>query len=594
MATNIPPHNLGRNDRRDVPDALTIPTATTEELMKVLPGPDFPTGGVIMGKKRYSQTRTRLVAVQSHDSLRNTRSSRARTARSSIVDYRDSLSGESPRTSSQKLGELIRDKKLPEISNVHDGADRHSPVDIIIELKAERPSPGRASTSSIKHTQLQVGFGRHHAGLGRRRAARTLSLKEVLHHYILHQEDVVARRTQVTSWRKAEERAHILEGLLVALGQHRRESSSIIRSAATDRRSGVCSPHRALSACTDAQTRGPFSRCACAASPVWSVTKLEAELAELHRAASLTTSAFLSDREPRASRSSRKRCSKIKAIVTTRLAARKLAAAAKEIDVEDLIADERHGRYGDEGRLREAPACRDLSSSRNAAARARQAVSLKDNDFVEHLSWPATHSYMLFFSSSGKVYRLKVYQIPEASAAKHAAPAIVNLLPLEKGETIAAVIATKDFPEDEYLVFATEPGHGQEDLHELCTTARRRDGLIAINLKDGDKLIAVAPRAARRACVDHCLPAPARRSPGTSLRFAAMGRGTMGVRGITPSRRRASALGHGDRPAEAFRAVRNHREGLRQAHPHRGVPHATSWWSRCLHHQHDGEEGYAR
>ena len=158
-----------------------------------------------------------------------------------------------------------------------------------------------------------------------------------------------------------------------------------------------------------------------------------------------------------------------------------------------------------------------------------QGVSLKDNDYVEHLFVASTHSYLLFFSTAGKVYRLKVYELPEAS--RHArGTAIVNLLPLQKGETISAVIATKDFPEDEYLMFATEQGLVKKTSMDLYDRTRR-DGLIAINLKEGDQLISV-----RRVAVGEKVIMVS--SAGKAIMWSegevrAMGRDTMGVKGMT-------------------------------------------------------------
>ena len=227
MATNIPPHNLG-----ETIDAtcmmLDNPDVTTEELMKVLPGPDFPTGGIIMGRKgiidAYETGRGSLTIRAKHKIVEG------KNGKSSIVITE--IPYQVNRTNLMtKLGELIREKKLPEISNVHDGADRNSPVDIIIELK-QNAIPQVVLNKLYKHTQLQVGWGVNMLALVDG-VPHTLSLKEMLFHYIKHQEDVIVRRTRF-DLRKAEELAHILEGLLVAL-DHIDEVIAIIRGSQTDK-----------------------------------------------------------------------------------------------------------------------------------------------------------------------------------------------------------------------------------------------------------------------------------------------------------------------------------------------------------------------
>ena len=227
MATNIPPHNLG-----ETIDATCLmldnPDVTTEELMKVLPGPDFPTGGIVMGRKgivdAYETGRGSLTIRAKHKIVEG------KNGKSSIVITE--IPYQVNRTNlMQKLGELIREKKLPEISNVHDGADRNSPVDIIIELK-QNAIPQVVLNKLYKHTQLQVGWGVNMLALVDG-VPHTLSLKEMLFHYIKHQEDVIIRRTRY-DLRKAEERAHILEGLLVAL-DNIDEVIAIIRGSQTDK-----------------------------------------------------------------------------------------------------------------------------------------------------------------------------------------------------------------------------------------------------------------------------------------------------------------------------------------------------------------------
>ena len=474
MATNIPPHNLG-----ETIDAtcmmLDNPDCTTEELMTVLPGPDFPTGGVIMGKKgildAYETGRGNLTIRSKHEIIEG------KNGKHSIVITE--IPYQVNRTNlMQKLGELIRDKKLPEISNVHDGADRNSPVDIIIELK-QNAIPQVVLNKLYKHTQLQVGWGVIMLALVDG-VPRTLSLKEMLHYYILHQEDVVTRRTKY-ELRKAEERAHILEGLLVAL-DNIDEVIQIIRSSETDKEASARLTERF--GLTDAQTQAILEMRLRRLTGL-ERHKLEAELKELKEKIDYFKRILADENLMR--QVIKEELLEIKAKYNTPRRTQ-LSAAAKDIDVEDLIAEEDMViTVTKAGYVKRLPVATYRQQKRGG--KGMQGVSLKDNDFVEHLFIASTHSYMLFFSTRGKVYRLKVYEIPEASRQARGT-AIVNLLPLEKGETISAIIATKDFPEDEYLMFGTEQGMVKKTSMSLYDRSRR-DGLIAINLKEDDNLIAV-------------------------------------------------------------------------------------------------------
>ena len=513
MATNIPPHNLG-----EVIDATCLlidnPGATTEELMRVLPGPDFPTGAEIMGiggiKDAY-ETGRGSITIRAKYEIKEQKNGRSQIVIKEIpyqVNRQKLL---------EKLGELVRDKKLPEISNIHDGADRHG-IDIIIDLK-QNALPQVVINKLFKHTQLQVGFGVIMLALVNG-VPRVLSLKEVLHHYIVHQEEVIVRRTRY-ELAKAEERAHILKGLIIAL-DNIDEIISIIRSSSTDREAAARMTERF--GLSDKQTEAILQMRLRRLTGL-ERQKIQDELAEL-----LERIAYykrvLSDQNL-VHEIIKEEMLEIKDRFNTPRRT-KIGADAKEIDVEDLIADENMVvTVTKAGYVKRLPVATYRSQKRGG--KGTQAVNLKDNDFVEHLFVASTHSYMLFFSSLGKVYRLKVYQIPEAS--RHArGTAIVNLLPLEKGETIAAVIATKDFPEDEYLMFATSQGMVKKTSMALYNRTRR-DGLIAINLKDGDKLISVKRVQPGDMVVIAANTGKAIKWDESEVR--AMGRGTMGVHGIS-------------------------------------------------------------
>ena len=513
MATNIPPHNLG-----EAIDATCLmldnPDCTVDDLLKVMPGPDFPTGGIIMGRKgireAYETGRGSLT-------IRSTcRIEEGKNGKKSIVV--SEIPYQVNRTKLlEKIADLIRDKKLPEISNVHDGADRHG-IDIIIDLK-QNAIPQVVLNKLYKHTQLQVGFGCNMVALVNG-VPRTLSLKEMLHYYILHQEEVVERRTRY-DLAKAEARAHILEGFVIAL-DNIDEVIRIIRASKTDA--------EAKASLMESFSLSEKQSEAILEMKLRRLTglereKIEQELAELREKIEYFKR-VLFDKEL------------LKQIIKDELLEikekynskrlTKITDEVKELDVEDLIAEEEVAvTVTKAGYVKRLPVATYRQQKRGG--KGMQGVNLKESDFVEHLFISSTHAYMLFFSSFGKVYRLKAYEIPEAS--RHArGTAIVNLLPLEKGETIAAVIATKDFPEDEYLMFATASGMVKKTSMKLYDRTRR-DGLIAINLKENDKLISVKRVAEGEKVVMVSSAGKAIMWDESEVR--AMGRDTMGVRGMT-------------------------------------------------------------
>lgn len=512
MATNIPPHNLG-----ETIDAVCLmldnPEIDTAELMQVLPGPDFPTGGIIMGKKgildAYTTGRGSLT-IRAKCSVQE-----GKNGRSSIVVSEIPYQVNRQRLL-EKLGELVREKKMPEISNIHDGADRHG-IDIIIDLKKDA-IPQVVLNKLYKHTQLQVGFGVIMLALVDG-VPRVLSLKEMLHYYIAHQEDVIVRRTRY-ELEKAEERAHILEGYIVAL-DNIDEVIHIIRSSETDKEAAQRLTERfGLSKKqTDAILEMRLRRLTGLER-----TKIENELQELRERIAYYQRVLADPALVRAIikeelQEVKKKFSKPRRTL--------LSEAAKDLDVEDLIADESMVvTMTNAGYIKRLPVATYRQQKRGG--KGLQGVNLKDNDYVEHLFVASTHSYMLFFSSKGKVYRLKVYELPEAS--RHArGTAIVNLLPLEKNETITAVVATKEFPEDEYLMFATEHGMVKKTSMKLYDRTRR-DGLVAINLKDNDKLISVRRVAPGEKII--MVSSAGKAILWSEDEVRATGRDTMGVKGM--------------------------------------------------------------
>lgn len=513
MATNIPPHNLG-----EAIDATCMmidnPDCTVDDLMKVLPGPDFPTGGVIMGRKGIRdayETGKGSLTIRS-----KCRIEEGKNGKHSIVV--SEIPYQVNRTNLlKKIADLIRDKKLPEVSNVHDGADRHG-IDIIIELK-QNAIPQVVLNKLYKHTQLQVGFGCNMLALVNG-VPRVLSLKEILHYYILHQEEVVERRTRY-DLAKAEARAHILEGFVIAL-DNIDEVIQIIRSSNTDREAkDVLMERFKLS---EKQSEAILEMKLRRLTGL-EREKIEAELKELREKIDYYKR-LLSDKDL-VKQVIKEELTEIKEKFSSARIT-KITDEAKDLDVEDLIAEEEVAiTVTKAGYVKRLPVATYRQQKRGG--KGMQGVNLKEADFVEHLFISSTHAYLLFFSSRGRVYRLKAYEIPEAS--RHArGTAIVNVLPLEKGETIAAVIATKDFPEDEYLMFATSSGMVKKTSMKLYDRTRR-DGLIAINLKENDTLISVQRVAEGEKVMMVSSAGKAIMWDESEVR--AMGRDTMGVRGMT-------------------------------------------------------------
>ena len=512
MATNIPPHNLG-----EAIDATCLmidnPDCTTEDLLTAMPGPDFPTGGLIMGKKGILdayETGHGNLTIRAKCEIEEKKNGRASIVVKEIpyqVNRKRLL---------EKLGELVRDKKLPEISNIHDAADRKG-IDIIIDLKSNA-IPQVVLNKLFKHTQLQVGFGCNMLALVNG-TPRVLSLKEILFYYIEHQKDVVTRRTRY-ELAKAEEREHILEGYIIAL-DNIDEVIHIIRSSETDKEAAARLTERF--GLSEKQTNAILEMRLRRLTGL-ERTKIEEELAELREKIAYYKQ-ILAD-ENLLKQVIKEELQEIKKKYNTPRRTR-LTGEAKDIEVEDLIAEENMVvTMTKAGYIKRLPVSTYRQQKRGG--KGMQGVNLKDADFVEHLFVASTHSYMLFFSTKGKVYRLKVYEIPEAG--RHArGTAIVNLLPLEKGESISAVIATKDFPAEEFLMFATAQGNVKKTSMDQYDRTRR-DGLIAINLKDGDELISVKRVAQGEKVI--MVSSAGKAILWDESEARAMGRGTMGVRGM--------------------------------------------------------------
>jgi len=512
MATNIPPHNLG-----EVIDATVMmidnPEASVEELMHVIPGPDFPTGGTIMGSEgilnAYSTGRGSL-KVRGKAHIEQTSTGRTRII---ITEIPYSVNKAKLVT---KIADLVREKKLTEISDLRDESDRRG-MRVVIELKTNCV-PQVVLNKLYKHTPLQTGFGVIMIALVDG-VPRTLTLPEVLTHYVEHQKDVITRRTRY-ELRKAEERAHILEGYVIAL-DNIDEVIQIIKSSQDDSEAKARLIERfGLSeAQTDAILEMRLRRLTGLERH-----KIEDELAELKEKIAWYNK-VLGD------------VSLVLQIIKDELVELRekfadprrteITGTARDLDVEDLIAEEDMVvTITKAGYVKRLPVATYRQQKRGGKGKA--GVNLKENDFVEHLFVASTHDYVLFFSNKGKVYRLKVHELPVGS--RHArGTAAVNLLPFEQDERIAAVISTRVFSPDEYLLFATRKGLVKKTALEAYDRSRR-DGIIAINLRDGDELIAV--RRVREGQQIMMVSTAGKAIKWDESDARPMGRDTMGVKGM--------------------------------------------------------------
>src|ERR671918_394674 len=418
MATKIPPHNLG-----EVVDATVAlienPELEDSELAKHIEGPDFPTGGVIVGHRGIRDailTGRGSVRVQAKAHTEQIKGNRIQIVVTEIP-YQVNKS-----YLLQKIAELVKDRKLQDISDLRDESDRNG-MRIVIELKREA-IPKVVLNNLYKHTQMQQSFGVNLVALVDG-VPRTLSYRKALGHYVAHQFEVVTRRTRYELGR-AKARAHILEGLLIALGD-------LDEVVATIRRSRSVETARK----------------------------------------NLMKGLGLSERQAQA-------------ILDLRL--QRLTAMERQ-KVQQEHRDLREKIEYLEGILADESKVYGIVKAELGEVRVA-GMELKEGDYIDHLFITTTHHYMLFFTNKGKVYRLKVHQLPRmgrAAKGRH----VANLLPLAQGERIATVIATKDFAEAEYLLFATKNGVVKKTAFGDYNTPLKSDGIIAINLTDGDELIAV-------------------------------------------------------------------------------------------------------
>ncbi|MCL2403467.1 MAG: DNA gyrase subunit A [Coriobacteriia bacterium] len=511
MATNIPPHNLG-----EVIDATTMlidkPDATVEDLMTVLPGPDFPTAGAIMGTngiKDAYETGRGSITVRGKAHVEKTTTKREKLI---ITEIPYQLNKTSLLV---KIADLVKEKKIIDISGLRDESDRKG-MRIVIELK-QNADPNVVLNQLYKHTQLQQGFGVIMLALVDG-VPQVLSLREVLQHYITHQQIVIRRRTEF-DLRKAKERAHLLEGYVIAL-DNIDEVIKVIRSSYDDAKQRLMDRFALSEIQATAILEMQLRRL-----QGLEREKIEKELAELREKIAYYEK-ILGDENLILQIIKEEMAEIREKFATPRRTT--IGGDARILDVEDLIAEEDMVvNITKAGYVKRLPVATYRQQKRGGKGIA--GTKLKDNDFVENMFVASTHDYVLFFSTKGKVYRLKVHEIPVGS--RHArGTAVVNLLPFEKDERIAAVINTKDFPEEENLLFAT--ANGMIKKTNLKAYSRvHAGGIIAISLMDGDELISV--RRVQEG--QHVIMVS---SAGKAVLFEEsqarpMGRDTRGVKGMT-------------------------------------------------------------
>jgi DNA gyrase subunit A len=522
MATNIPPHHLG-----EAVDAVIAmienPDIDVEGLMKHLKGPDFPTGGYIVGRAgirdAYRTGRGRIVMrARAHvEELRGGKNAIIVTE----LPYGVRKGGEGGVI--EKIAELVESKVLTEVPMSDDALADHSDkggMRIYIELKREA-IPQVALNKLFKHTPLQTSFGYNAVALVDG-VPRTLSLLELVRHYLDYQREVVIRRSK-HELRRAEARAHILSGYLLAL-DNLDAVITLIRAAADidSARAGLMERFELSELQAQAILDLRLARLTGLARK-----EVEDEYADLQeRIAELR--AILGDRA-RIDALIKEELLEIKEIYGRRDGRlTEIVAAEGELELEDLIAEEDMViAITRSGYIKRLPVTAYREQKRGGIG--VMGMELKDEDYIEHLFVASTHDYILFFTNVGKVYRLKVHELPLGSRQSKGR-AIVNLLPFRQGEAVRAVIQTRDFEEAEYLFFGTKNGVVKKTKLAAYNTPLKSDGIIAIKMRESDELVGV-----RHSSGEDDVLLVSRN--GQAIRFhekdvRAMGRDASGVQGM--------------------------------------------------------------
>ena len=515
MATNIPPHNL-----TEVIDAcvcvLDDPEATMADLMDHISGPDSPTGGIIMGRSgiraAYATGRGKVI-VRARTEFEEFGKDRMRIIVTELpyqVNKRQLI---------KNIAEQVKDKRLDGISDLRDETDRNG-MRMVIELKKDA-NPQVVLNNLFKQTALQSSFGIIMLALvDNQKQPKILSLRQIIDEYLKHQEEILTRRTQY-DLRKARERAHLLEGLLIAQ-DNIDEVIHIIRSAYDDAKQRLMDRF----SLDDIQAQAILDMRLKALQGL-DREKLQAEYDDLMEKIKYYLE-LLADEN------------KLKAVLREELIEirdkfgdkrkTEIQDIEDEIDIEDLIEEETCAfTLSSHGYIKRMPV--DTYRTQSRGGRGVNAQNLKEEDFVKSLTIASTHDYILFFTDMGKVHLRKGYQIPEAGRTARGT-AIVNVLPLEAGESVTAMVITREFDDNEFLMMVTRKGTVKR-IPFIALKTNRKTGIRAITLEEGDHLINVI----RTNGNDNILLATAQ---GMAICFnendvRPMGRDAAGVRGISLS-----------------------------------------------------------
>lgn len=471
MATSIPPHNLGEVIDGAV-KLIDDENATVEDLIKIIKGPDFPTGAIILGKngaKEAYRTGQGKVLVRAKAEIEETSRGRQQIIVTEIP-YQVNKA-----RLIEKIAELVKEKRLDGISDIRDESNRNG-MRIVIELKRDA-NPQITLNRLYKHTQMQDSYSMIMLALVDGQP-KILNLREILTEYLKHQKDVVTRRTMF-DLKKAEARAHILEGLRIAL-DNIDEIIRIIRTSYNDAKQRLMDTF----GLSDIQSQAILDMQLRRLQGL-EREKIEAEYNELMEKIAYYRQ-LLAD-EKMLMGVIKEELLEIKKKYSDGRRT-KIMADAAEIDEEDLIAEEKVAiTLTHLGYLKRVSS--DTYKTQKRGGKGITGLTTRDNDFVKNLIITSTHDYLLFFTNMGKAYRIKAYEIPEAQRTAKGTPA-VNFLNLMQRERITAVMPVQSFDSETYLIAVTKKGTIKKvDMSQFDTN--RKAGLIAINLKDGDELIGI-------------------------------------------------------------------------------------------------------
>ena len=514
MATNIPPHNL-TEVINGISKYIDNPDISVAELMAEIKGPDFPTAGIIVGKsgiKRAYETGRGKVVIRSKAEIEEDEKGKSRIVVTEIP-YQVNKA-----RLIESIANLVKDKRINGISDLRDESDRQG-MRIVIELKRDA-NANVVLNQLYKHTKMQDSFGIIMLALVNGEP-KVLSLKEVLKHYIKFQEEVITRRTQF-DLDKALARAHILEGLRIAL-DHIDEVIKLIRSSKTtaEAREGLMNNFNLSEKQANAILDMKLQR----------LTGLEREKIEEEYAKLMESIKYFREilsNKDLLLKIIKDELNEIKVKYGDERRTEIVHGDGNDIDIEDLIEEKdvvitlTHAGY-----IKRLPV--ETYSAQRRGGRGIQAMTTKEDDFVEHIITSSTHDNILFFSNRGRVYKLKAYQIPEAGRTAKGMN-LINLLPLEKDEKIQNVIYLKEFKQDRYLIMGTKNGLIKKTSLDQYSSIRK-NGLNAINLRENDELISV------RVTTGECNIIYATKN-GYAIKFdendvRPMGRNATGVKAIT-------------------------------------------------------------